>query len=306
MPKSETRNYCFFALDACSRAPLEDEFEVEGILRCAEPVRAVRIAGTWPAELRCEPLGGEAGHAYRCRGKYYQSRLVDRHLRLEIHLQSVATCSLEVEVAPPDPTPFREIFSSGLRFPEKVCLIAPGPSAAASVKEIPDCYARLAVNKAVLIPGANAAYWVMNQLTANSLIYFEGADSRFDGIRIFRLPTAWFWRNRVRAESSKKCFWFSVRQSPTECITAEACPPLAASVRSGATVAGCALQMLANLGAKEVLLCGLDMSGGTYWDGSTNIEDRQAGVWRQHDAMERLLEAMRNIGIKVQSLAQPQ
>jgi len=298
----ENHTSCSFVLDASAMTPLEDEFEVHGLLRCPEPVREVRIAGSWPAELRCEAISGEIGHTYRCQGKYYQSCLLGRRLRLEVWLESGDKRSPEAEVMAPDPNPFREIFSSGFRFPDKVCLIAAGPSAKAGVERIPDGYARLAVNKAVLIPGANPDYWVMNQLTANSLTYFAKAESRFEGVRIFRLPTAWARKDHMHTRNRDRCFWFSARQSPAESITGEFCPPLAACVRSGATVAGCALQMLANLGAREVVLCGLDMSGGTYWDGSTNIEDRQAGRWRQKDALDRLVhEVMRN-GTKVEYL----
>jgi len=298
----ENHTPCSFVLDASAKMPLEDEFKVHGLLRCPEPVRAVRISGTWPAELHCEAVSVEGEHTYRCRGKYYQSCLIGKRLRLEIQLRSGAEHSVEAEVMGPDPSPFREIFSSGFRFPDKVCLIAAGPSAKAGVERIPDGYARLAVNKAVLIPGANPAYWVMNQLTANSLTYFAEAEARFEGVRIFRLPTAWAQRDHVEPRNRDRCFWFLARQSPAESITGEFCPPLAACVRSGATVAGCALQMLAHLGAREILLCGLDMSGGTYWDGSTNIEDRQAGRWRQRDALERLIEVMVSDGVTVRRL----
>ncbi len=302
MSDIEDHKSCSFVLDASAKTPLEDEFEVNGLLRCPEPVQEVRIAGAWPAELRCEALDDESGHTYRSRGKYYQSCLIDKQLRLEIQLQSGSRCSLEAKVMAPDPSPFRDIFSSGFRFPDKVCLIAAGPSAKAGVERIPDGYARLAVNKAVLIPGANPTYWVMNQLTANSLTYFAEAESRFEGVRIFRLPTAWARRDHVDPRNRDRCFWFLARQSPAQSITSEFCPPLAACVRSGATVAGCALQMLAHLGAREILLCGLDMSGGTYWDGSTNIEDRQAGRWRQRDALERLIEVMASDGVTVRHL----
>jgi hypothetical protein len=303
MSDLENHKSCSFELDASAKTTLEDEFEIHGVLRCPEPVREIRIAGAWPAELRCEAISGEVEHTYRCRGKYYQSCLLGRRLRLEVRLQSGDRRSLEAEVMAPDPNPFREIFSSGFRFPDKICLIAAGPSAKEGVERIPDGYARLAVNKAVLIPGANPAYWVMNQLTANSLTYFAKAEARFEGVRIFRLPTAWARRDHVDPRYRDRCFWFLARQSPAESITSELCPPLAACVRSGATVAGCALQMLAKLGAREILLCGLDMSGGTYWDGSINIEDRQIGRWRQSVALKRLMEKIVDHGILIHSLA---
>ena len=38
----------------------------------------------------------------------------------------------------------------------------------------------------------------------------------------------------------------------------------------GGTVTGCALQLAYNLGATTILLCGADMSGDDYWDGTAN------------------------------------
>lgn len=299
MTRSAIRHRFFFALDESSRAPLEDEFEVLGILRSSEPVREVHIAGRWPGELRCEALAGEADYAYRCRGKYYQSCLSERILRLEIRLQSDVICSLHIDINPPDPNPFREIFSSGFRFPERVCLIAPGPSAARHLRNIPGDFARLAVNKAVLIPGAKADYWVMNQLTQNSLTYFTEANAMFAGTRIFRLPTAWACKEQVSSRSSEQCFWFMARQSPAECITDERLPALSTCVRSGATVSGCALQMLAILGASEILLCGLDLFGNQYWDGSENVETEKFGVWPHMSRMQNLIRAVQSRGVLV-------
>ncbi len=302
MSESESQYGCFFALDESSRTPLEDESNIEGILRCAEPVRGVRITGDWPGELHCESLAGEAGYAYRCHGKYYQSCLSNGRLRLEIRLQSDVIRALHFEIKPPDPAPFQEIFFSGFRFPERVCLIAPGPSAARHLRHIPGNFSRLAVNKAVLIPGAKADYWVMNQLTQNSLAYFTEANAMFSGTRIFRLSTAWACRENACSRSSEQCFWFMARQSPTECITDERLPALSTCVRSGATVAGCALQMLASLGASEILLCGLDMFGNQYWDGSENVETEKVGVWPHLSRMQKLIGTIQCRGVWVKHI----
>lgn len=302
MFESESRNGCFFALNESSRTPLEDEFEIQGILRCPEPVREVTITGRSPGELRCESLAGEEDYAYQCQGKYYQSCLNDGNLRLEIRLRSDVVCSLHVGIRPPDPKPFREIFSSGFRFPERVCLIAPGPSAARHLRHIPGNFSRLAVNKAVLIADARADYWVMNQLTQNSLTYFTEANATFSGTRIFRLPTAWACRKQIFPRSSKQCFWFMARQSPTECITDEHLPALSKCVRSGATIAGCALQMLATLGASEILLCGLDMFGNQYWDGSENVETKKLGVWPHLSRLQKLICVIQRRGISIKHI----
>jgi hypothetical protein len=302
MLEDENHNQCFFALDQSSRAPLEDEFAVRGILRCPEPVRQIMIVGPPSTELTHEAIPGENSSAYSCRGKYYQSCLVDGQLLLEIRLQSDVSTLLKVEIGARNPAPFREIFSSDFRFPEKVCLIAPGPTAIDSLPLIPVDFARLAVNKAVLIPGAKANFWVMNQLTRNSLTYFTEADKMFAGTRIFRLPTAWLSRKQVAPRDRDRCFWFMALQSPGECITDNSFPPLSRCVRSGVTVAGCALQMLAALGASEILLCGLDMFGNRYWDGSENLETDKVGDWPHRLRMEKMINVLQSQGVSVRHI----
>ena len=142
----------------------------------------------------------------------------------------------------------------------------------------------------------------MNQLTQNSLTYFMEANTRFSGTRIFRLPTAWACRHQVSPRSSDQCFWFMARQAPNESITDKSFPALSKCVRSGATVSGCALQMLATLGASEILLCGIDMFGNQYWDGSENVETNKLGVWPHLSRMQKLVSTAQSQGVSVKNI----
>ena len=68
---------------------------------------------------------------------------------------------------------------------------------------------------------------------------------------------------------------------------------------SGASVSGCAIQFAYNFGATEILLCGLDMSGDAYFDGSLNVHPNHGDIWpavRYLNAMFNWLR-LRNVNV---------
>lgn len=60
--------------------------------------------------------------------------------------------------------------------------------------------------------------------------------------------------------------------------------------------------MLATLGASEILLCGIDMFGNQYWDGSENVETNKLGVWPHLSRMQKLVSTAQSQGVSVKNI----
>jgi hypothetical protein len=283
--------------------PLEDRFELRGTVTAPAAVHAVRSGAGRQADLGTATRVGDG--LWR-RPLAVVSYLTDPGFPQVPLVIDTAAGAGEVVVTcrSPDPAPFRPVLSSGLTFPRRVCIVASGPSAAATHLAIPPDFHVIALNKAVLLPGLRVDAWMMNQLTSDSLPYYAAASRAFPtGPRIFRLATA----VAARAEHVGRgdCHWFLARQAPEEQLDADRDRPAGTCIRSGGTVTGCALQLAFALGANDILLCGVDMHGDRYFDGSRNDRDPKAGTWKHVRTLDRLIgQLRRDHGVTVRALGE--
>jgi hypothetical protein len=193
-------------------------------------------------------------------------------------------------------TDFPDIFGSSFRLPSKVCIVAPGPNGKGHYGEIPGDFFQIAVSKAVLIPGLNPAVWVMNHSQQD---WFANADQVFNGVRIFGDGAV--ISDVVLASNASECYGFT---PPAEHLSADHLPPVDGCIRIGGTVSGCALQIAYNFGAHEILLCGVDMSGDEYWDGTSNVQATHGPVWNASRSLNLLLHWMtQEKGLKIWTLS---
>lgn len=217
----------------------------------------------------------------------YQSSAAFPQVSLRIRTE-VGTSLRTVRCTPPDPAPFKPVFDAGLTLPATVCIVGSGPSAARAAASRPAGAFTIALNKAVLVPGLSPDLWLMNQLTSDSITYYHAAAAAQPRVpRLFRLSTA--LATAADHAGRDDCFWFLARQAPDEELRADRDLPPGRLVRSGGTVAGCALQIAFALGAREILLCGVDMHGSSYWDGTANSRDPKPGTWRHAATLDRLI-----------------
>ncbi len=81
--------------------------------------------------------------------------------------------------------------------------------------------------------------------------------------------------------------------------------PVKNRIRGGLTISGMALQMAYWLGAKEIILCGVDMCGSRYYDGNDRgIVSEKDKVWtRVVPLMNQLIKWIEDHGVKVYSLS---
>lgn len=188
-----------------------------------------------------------------------------------------------------------DLFTSALRLPPRVCVVAPGPRGLEACGRIPeDCFV-IAVSKAVLIPGLKADLWLMNHSDQD---WYPAADAAFRGPRVY----AWEAAQRVRRDWQPGWYCYV---APPETLAAEKLPPIDGFIRKGASVSSCAVQLAYNFGAREILLCGVDMAGDSYWDGTSNVQPTHGETWPAVRAFDRLIRwLVEERGRKVHTLSE--
>ena len=190
-----------------------------------------------------------------------------------------------------------DVFRSSFRLPPKVCILAPGPNGKGCYGGIPADYHVMAVSKAVLIPEIpDKPIWIMNHCTQE---WFEAANAAYRGMRVFSADA--LREARGRLDPAGVCYFY---RAAADELVAETVHRVEGAIHYGITVAGCALQFAYNFGARRILLCGVDMSGDEYWDGTQNVHVQHGEVWpaaRTMNALIRWLDQER--GVKVESLS---
>ena len=193
-----------------------------------------------------------------------------------------------------------DIFFTNFQLPGKVCILAPGPNGRGHYEEIPSDYEVIAVSKAVLIAEVpRKSIWMMCHSTQD---WFLAADAAFRGTRVFGLSAIEQALANLNPAGTYFCF-----RPPRDMLELETISQVDGAICLGTSVSGCALQFAYNFGAREILLCGVDMSGDGYWDGSVNLEVGHGEVWHTTHRFNHLIRWMEEErGVKISSLSKTQ
>jgi len=192
--------------------------------------------------------------------------------------------------------PVVDVFQSDFRLPTKVCVLAPGPNGKGHYSDIPPDFCVIAVSKAVLIPDVSADVWMMNHAHQD---WFLEANARFDGVRVFSYDAA--VQAGPQLAGKKNCYYFKPAK---EKLDPNILRPPDGVIRYGASVTACAIQLAYNFGAGEILLCGADMSGDGYFDGTLNVQPTHGGMWGAVRMLNPLIEWMvKKKGFKISTLS---
>jgi hypothetical protein len=187
-----------------------------------------------------------------------------------------------------------KLTESDFLLPEKVCILAPGPNGEDHWKDI-DCYT-IALNRAILIPVTKNAWLVADGFAVKTDWFKEGyQDYREELITIFGTSV--------------------LRNNPLDCDFKFSCVPRFEKgyrkhrdrFRPDESVVGIAIDLAERRGAKEIVLCGVDMSGDTYWDGVAALcssEYTRGDDWSQRPALNELINWHIEHGIKITSLSE--
>ena len=195
------------------------------------------------------------------------------------------------------PAPFVDVIESGLRLPRKVCIVAPGPNGRGHHERIPADFQVVAASKAVLIPGLRPAIWIM---THSDQPWFAEANRCFQGVRLFSYDAALHAASAL--EGTPDCYYFV---PPHDSFLEPGRRHLQDGViRYGGTVSACAIQFASIFGAAEILLCGVDLSGDRYFDGTVNANANHGDTWPAVKRLQPLLKhLMDDKGLSIATLS---
>jgi hypothetical protein len=181
------------------------------------------------------------------------------------------------------PVPFIDVTESNLRVERKVCIVAPGPNGRDHYHRIPPSFQTIAVSKALLIPELTPAIWIM---THSDQPWFLEANRRFHGIRLFSYDAALRAAGALRDTPDCYCFVPPLGSF----LETQLHRPLDRLIRYGGTVSACAVQFAYIYGAAEILLCGVDLSGDEYFDGTFNPNAHHGDIWPAVERLQPLLD----------------
>jgi hypothetical protein len=194
--------------------------------------------------------------------------------------------------------PAIEVFRSTFRLPATVCILAPGPNGRPHYAEIPADCGVIAVSKAAMIPDVpRKLIWMMNHATQD---WFPEANAQFRGTRVFSAGAVREAGDRL--DPAAICYYYE--PAPDQ-LTPENVHRVDGAIRYGTTVSGCALQFAYNFGAQRILLCGVDMSGDDYFDGTSNVHVNHGAVWPAARTINALVQWLREArGVRVETLSE--
>jgi hypothetical protein len=155
------------------------------------------------------------------------------------------------------------LYTSNFKLPSRICIVGPGPNGKAFYDAIPKDAFVIAINKAVMIPDISIDVWLINHAHQD---WYPEADANYDGKRVYNLRAA--LEASPNLSGAKNWFYFDTPQD----IQINKFDQINNQIHHGGTVASAALQLAFLFGSREVLLCGIDMSGYGYWDGTLNTE----------------------------------
>lgn len=200
--------------------------------------------------------------------------------------------------------PWPDIFDHMPDMPERVYICGSGPKGAAAFKRIPEKAYCIALNGQVTFwrkwdwwmcfdhRAVDAEWWPEVILTKETKALF--------GARL---------ANRIYTDPGiypilKPDYFFKYHPGISGASFVPGQPTLLPGVLRGLTVAGSALQFAYYAGAKEVVLCGIDMFGQDHQDGHKNIDVVYKTVWPWAANLSKLCVFLKNKGMNVMTISE--
>jgi len=193
----------------------------------------------------------------------------------------------------------KDILKSGLRFDGDIYIVGSGPNGKAHYKDIPKDAVVMVVNKAINIADIPKSLWICEDGTLPLQEWFTDAVKRMN-TRQFDLAD--LQNPNLAVPVFADCdamngFHASYCFSHDGFIAGAASPDGridAGKLYGGATIACRALQIAFQLGAKRIFLCGVDMAGDEYFDGTKcdpKYSEREGGgAWTIRKAFDKVIK----------------
>lgn len=171
-----------------------------------------------------------------------------------------------------------DVFSSGIELPHDVYIVGTGPNGVKHYGEIPADACVIVVNKGIRIPQDmntdwRASYWLCWTSIYRKQAWFENSVLYPTALRIFGYDPKRGEGLSLRESCDHSFLGFpsyNPEDNDRRRYPNDAPPGLIQGVlRCGGTIAGNALQFAYWFGAKRATLCGVDMRGLIYYDGTS-------------------------------------
>ena len=177
------------------------------------------------------------------------------------------------------------------------CVFSPGPNGKPFYGKIPADFQIIAVSKAVLIPDIeDKAIWIMNHCTQD---WFDAANAGFRGMRVFSADA--MREARGKLDPACVCYYY---QPPADELVVETVGRVDGLSITASRFRAAPSSLPITSEASRILLCGVDMSGDEYWDGSRNVHVHHGEVWPAAQTMNALIRWLGvDRGVRVETLS---
>ena len=153
-----------------------------------------------------------------------------------------------------------------LKTPEKVYIIGSGPSAKHTHEKIPTNAYRVYLNSAINLEESKPDVWFAHCQTVINTSWWKDTYKKYHNISMFG--------DFITKRGYVSKYWFDFFQDLPKY-----------NVITGTTVAGIAMQLFPFFGTEEIILCGVDMTSMTRFDGSYNPENNST---KEDDQIKRI------------------
>lgn len=191
-----------------------------------------------------------------------------------------------------------DIFQSDYYFPPRVDILAPGPNGKPHWGRLGPWV--VAVNRAGLIP-VDPDAWMVSDWWALRTDWFADVFISFDGLKLFSAGL-----DRIGGCGADYTFKLL---DGRECVmplgTGTYDEPIPGLLRPDGSVSASAVELAARRGAREIVLCGVDMCGDTYYDGGLcrAVDCDHKGEWAYTPYFNSLIRWIEQQGITITSLS---
>jgi len=208
---------------------------------------------------------------------------------------------------------FQDVFEHGLKLPERVVILGSGPRGKQGYDKIDDDDFVISLNGAITCP-VNTTLWMAMDPTLQGQKYFRdlmewhynnyyltGHDLTQNSIGL-GYPIPVMEKLRVARYFPWVRCTFELRKP--EMMRENNVAPGTNYLRPGCTVAGAAIQLAYLTGSKKIALCGIDMYGNTYHDGSRHKQlKRKDNQWSTVPVFNSLMRHLEKLGLSFTTLS---
>jgi len=188
------------------------------------------------------------------------------------------------------------ILDQGKILPHTVFVVGSGPNGLKHYKDIPESAYVIAVNSAInYLPRKPDMWLCADGMTPSRDWFAKALELSAEGVERV-------WSCAVSARTmSKPTYRFQLVPNFEDGFR-----PVPGYFRPDETIAGIGIDLAHRLGAREIVLDGVDMSGAFYADGSPspgNVDDKHGKIWNCCEALDDEIRWMHEHGIRVYTMS---